>query len=76
MTKTISKIGNSQGLIFDTPLMDLSRLKVGDEVNVTVVPETGTIILTPIRATPTPEKIQATIKKTMRDYAKTMKKLA
>jgi antitoxin component of MazEF toxin-antitoxin module len=47
MTKTITKIGNSQGIIFDAALMDLARLKVGDRVNVTVHPS-GSIVLTPI----------------------------
>lgn len=76
MTKTISKIGNSQGLILDGPLMDLTRLKVGDQVDITVVPESGAIILTPLRHTPSPEKIKETIDRTMRDYATTLKKLA
>jgi antitoxin component of MazEF toxin-antitoxin module len=35
MTKTITKVGNSQGIIFDAALMDLARLKVDDQVNVT-----------------------------------------
>ena len=48
MVKTISKIGNSQGLMFDAALMDLARLKVGDQVNVTVH-EGGAIYLTPVR---------------------------
>ena len=48
MTKTITKVGNSQGIIFDTALMDLARVKVGDQVNVTVVPNTGAIVLMPI----------------------------
>jgi len=48
MTKTISKIGNSQGIIFDSALMDLARVKVGDQVTVTVH-EGGSIVLTPIR---------------------------
>ena len=48
MTKTISKVGNSQGIIFDAALMDLARVKVGDQVTVTVH-EGGSIILTPIR---------------------------
>ena len=30
MIKTISKIGNSQGIIFDSALLQLARLKVGD----------------------------------------------
>jgi len=48
MTKTIAKIGNSQGLMFDTALMELARLKVGDQVTVSVH-EGGSIIITPIR---------------------------
>ncbi len=46
MTKTISKIGNSQGIIFDAALMDFARLKVGDQVTVTVH-EGGSVVLTP-----------------------------
>lgn len=48
MTKTISKVGNSQGIIFDSALMDLARVKVGDQMTVTVH-EGGSIILTPVR---------------------------
>ena len=44
MTKTISKIGNSHGIIFDAALMDLARLKVGDQMTVTVH-EGGSIVL-------------------------------
>jgi antitoxin component of MazEF toxin-antitoxin module len=47
MLKTISKIGNSQGLIFDSALLQLARLKVGDAVNVEVHAG-GTITLTPM----------------------------
>jgi antitoxin component of MazEF toxin-antitoxin module len=47
MTKTITKVGNSQGIIFDAALMELARVKVGDKVNVTVHPG-GSIVLTPI----------------------------
>lgn len=48
MTKTIAKIGNSQGLMFDAALMELARLKVGDQVTVSVH-EGGSIVITPIR---------------------------
>jgi len=48
MTTTITKIGNSHGLIFDTALMDLAGLKVGDQLSVTVH-EGGSIVLPPIR---------------------------
>lgn len=53
MLKTIAKIGNSQGVMFDSALMDLARLKPGDQVNVTVH-EGGTITLTPVRPVITP----------------------
>ena len=47
MVKTISKIGNSQGIIFDSALLQLARLKVGDQVNVEVHPG-GTITIAPM----------------------------
>ncbi len=50
MLKTISKIGNSQGLIFDSALLQLARMKVGDEVNVEVHAG-GTITITPMAPT-------------------------
>ena len=75
MIKTISKIGNSQGLMFDAALMDLAHLKVGDQVNVEVH-EGGTITLTPLRSRPSREEVTKVVKATMKDYARTMKKLA
>ena len=75
MVKTISKIGNSQGLMFDAALMDLAHLKTGDQVNVEVH-EGGTITLTPLRPRPSREEVSNVIKATMKDYARTMKRLA
>ncbi len=76
MTKTISKIGNSQGIIFDAALLDLARLKLGDQLDVTVVPDSGAITLMPIRKGPSPEEVSEAIKRTVKDYRKTLKKLA
>ena len=76
MTKTITRVGNSQGIIFDAALMNLARIKVGDQVNVTVVPESGAIMLMPPRPGPSKEEISLVIKKTARDYRKTLRKLA
>ena len=75
MIKTITKVGNSQGLILDAALMELAHLKVGDDVNVEVH-EGGTLTLTPIRPRPSAEEVSKVIKQTMKDYARTMKKLA
>lgn len=76
MTKTISKIGNSQGIIFDAALMDLARVKVGDQVNVTVIPESGAIVVMPIRKGPSQKEMKSVIHKTAKDYRKTLRKLA
>jgi antitoxin component of MazEF toxin-antitoxin module len=76
MTKTISKVGNSQGIIFDAALMDLARVKVGDQLDVTIVPDSGAIVLMPIRNGPTSKEVSAMIKKTAKDYRKTLRKLA
>jgi antitoxin component of MazEF toxin-antitoxin module len=75
MVKTISKVGNSHGIVFDAALMDLARLKAGDEVNVEVH-EGGTITLTPLRSHPLRAEVSKVIKSTMKHYARTMKKLA
>ena len=75
MIKTLTKVGNSQGIIFDAALIEMAHLKPGDQLNVEVH-EGGTITLTPLRPRPSPEEVSGVIKKTMKDYARTMKKLA
>ena len=76
MVKTITKVGNSHGVIFDAALLDLARLEAGDEVNVEVH-EGGTITITPMRPRrPSSQEVSRIIKKTMKDYARTLKKLA
>ncbi|MES2595997.1 MAG: transcriptional regulator/antitoxin, MazE [Verrucomicrobiota bacterium] len=75
MIKTITKIGNSQGIIFDSALLQLARLKVGDEVNVEVH-SGGTITIAPMESMPPKAEITALIQDTMKQYAQTMKRLA
>ncbi|WOO43210.1 AbrB/MazE/SpoVT family DNA-binding domain-containing protein [Rubellicoccus peritrichatus] len=75
MIKKVTKIGNSQGIIFDSTLMEMAHLKVNDEVNVTVH-EGGSVILTPVRPEISPDMVSEVIRKTMKDYSKTMKNLA
>jgi antitoxin component of MazEF toxin-antitoxin module len=77
MTKTITRIGNSQGITFDTAFMDLARLKVGDRVDATIIPDSGAIVLMPLRKNaPGRNEVTAIIKKTMKDYRQTLKRLA
>lgn len=61
MIKTITKIGNSQGIMLDAAIMDLARLKVGDQVNLTVH-ESGAICLTPVHPVVAPEVASASAK--------------
>jgi antitoxin component of MazEF toxin-antitoxin module len=75
MIKKLRKVGNSFGVIFDAALMELAGLKLGDEVNVEVH-SGGTITLTPLRPRPSREEVSKVVKNTMKDYARTMKKLS
>jgi antitoxin component of MazEF toxin-antitoxin module len=75
MIKTITKVGNSQGIILDAALLELAHLKPGDDLNVEVH-EGGTLTLTPIRSRPSRIEVSKIIKSTMKDYAWTMKKLS
>ena len=75
MIKKVSKVGNSQGVVFDAALMEMAHLKVGDELNVEIH-KGGTITLTPIRSQPSDEEIKKTIESTMEDYSETLKKLS
>jgi antitoxin component of MazEF toxin-antitoxin module len=75
MTKTISKVGNSQGLIFDSALMDLARLKVGDQVTVTLH-EGGAIVLTPVRRTIEPKKAAASARRLIRKNSELFRRLS
>jgi antitoxin component of MazEF toxin-antitoxin module len=77
MKATVMKIGNSQAIVFDATFTDLTGLKVGDRVDATIVPDNGAIILMPLRKNaPTRGDTSATIKKTMKDHRRTLKRLA
>ena len=75
MIKTVTKIGNSQGIIFDAAIMDLAHLKVGDEISLTIH-EGGTITLTPVRPQMDRKEVSEVIRATLKDYARTMRRLA
>jgi antitoxin component of MazEF toxin-antitoxin module len=75
MTKTISKIGNSQGIIFDSAFLDLARLKLGDQLTVTVH-EGGAIVLTPLRPALTTKEAATKAKRLIRRNATLFKRLS
>jgi antitoxin component of MazEF toxin-antitoxin module len=75
MLKRISKVGNSQGLIFDAALRELTGLKAGDEVNVTVH-EGGAIVIAPMRPVIGAEKARESARKVIRRNNALFKRLA
>ena len=75
MRKTITKIGNSQGIIFDAALMELARVKVGDQVNVTVHTG-GSIVLTPIHPAIDPDTAATTARRLIKMNAALFKRLS
>ena len=75
MIKTITKIGNSQGIMLDAALMDLARLKVGDQVNLTVH-EGGAIYLTPVHPVVAPDEAAAAARHTIAQNRELFRRLA
>ena len=75
MVKTISKIGNSQGLIFDSALRELTGLKVGDLVNVTVH-SGGAMTILPMRAEVGTEEATAAARDLINRNTKLFKRLS
>ena len=75
MIKTITKIGNSQGIIFDSAMMDMAHLKVGDKLQVTIH-QGGSVVLTPNKPVITPEMAREAMKEIMKDYGEVFRRLA
>jgi antitoxin component of MazEF toxin-antitoxin module len=75
MLKTITKIGNSQGLIFDTALCELSGLKAGDQVNVTIHPG-GSLVITPMQSTIEADEARASATALIERNSELFKRLA
>jgi antitoxin component of MazEF toxin-antitoxin module len=75
MTKTITKVGNSQGIMFDAAIMEMARLKVGDQVNVELH-EGGTITITPLRPSIEPKKAADTARRLIRKNSTLFKRLS
>lgn len=75
MIKTITKIGNSHGIIFDAALLDMAHLKAGDEVNVEIH-EGGTVTITPVRETITSAKAGAIAKRLIQKNRELFRRLS
>ena len=75
MVKTITKVGNSQGLIFDATLRELTGLKPGDQVNVTVH-EGGAIVIVPMTPVIGAEEAQSRAERLVKKNRELFRRLA
>lgn len=75
MIKKLTKVGNSQGIIFDSALMEMAHLKVGDEVNVSIH-DGGSIILTPVRPEISEEDARDVAKAVISENSELFKRLS
>ena len=75
MIKTITKIGNSKGIILDAALLELANLKEGDRLNVTVH-EGGAIILAPGVMTAEDAVFDDALNAVLEDHSETLTKLS
>jgi antitoxin component of MazEF toxin-antitoxin module len=75
MLKTITKVGNSHGLIFDATLRELTGLKPGDQVNVTVH-EGGAIVIIPMAPTVGAEEARARAERLIKSNTELFRRLA
>lgn len=76
MIKTITRIGNSKGIILDAALLELAHLKEGDQLSVTVH-DSGAITFTPaVPSSPDDQSFDAAAKEVLSEYRETLKKLS
>lgn len=75
MIKTITKIGNSRGIILDSALLELANLKEGDKVNISVH-SGGTITMTPDKPRIDDAAFEGVLEEVLEDYSSTLEKLS
>lgn len=75
MIKTVTKVGNSQGIIFDNAIMELAHLKVGDSLNLEVH-SGGTITLTPMHTQINAEKAGETARRLIKKNDELFRRLS
>lgn len=73
LVKQIVRIGGSQGVILDKPLLKMANLDVGQEVEVMV--EADRIVITPHRHA-TDAQFEAAAARTFKKHEKALKRLA
>ncbi|MBC7817042.1 MAG: hypothetical protein IAG10_09170 [Planctomycetaceae bacterium] len=74
MVKTIRKVGNSNALFLDKPILELLGLQEGGQVNLIVT--NGSLIVTPVAAKRVdPEKLQACLNRVVDEWGDVLTRL-
>lgn len=75
MVKTIRKVGNSNALLLDKPILELLGLQEGGQVNLTVT--NGSLVVTPVAAKSVdPDKLQACLNRVVDEWGDVLARLA
>ena len=74
MVKTIRKVGNSNALLLDKPILELLGLQEGGQVKLTV--SDGSLIVTPVSLTADAEKFRKCLDRVVRTRRKLLEKLS
>lgn len=76
MVKTVTKIGNSKGIILDAALLEMAHLKEGDQLSVTIH-EGGTISFTPLKPSVADDcDFDAATEEVLNEFSDTLTKLS
>ena len=75
MVKTLRRVGNSNALLLDKPIMELLGMTAGSQVNLTVT--NGALVVTPVNPAPvTPDKFQACLDRVVSEWGEVLERLA
>ncbi len=75
MVKTLRRVGNSNALLLDKPIMELLGMSEGSQVNLTVT--NGALVVTPVNPAPVAaDKFQACLDRVMTTRRALLRKLS
>jgi len=72
--KRITTLGNSAAIILSRDLLDLMEIKVGDEVELSLVGRS--LVVRPVPETGRKKKVREAVKKVLREDAELLRRLA
>lgn len=75
MVKTLRRVGNSNALLLDKPILELLGLSEGSKVNLTVT--NGALVVTPVNPAPVDaEQFQTCLDRVVKEWGDVLEKLA